>query len=64
MNNKIFLSSVLILSCTVLFCKYTKAQNYDANFDKPITSQKGQFIYGELPPIKTEAGVLLGGSSP
>jgi uncharacterized protein (TIGR02145 family) len=58
MNNKIILGSVLILSCSVLFCKYTKAQNYDANFDKPITSQRGQFIYVELPPIKTETGVL------
>ncbi|MDR0970813.1 MAG: fibrobacter succinogenes major paralogous domain-containing protein [Bacteroidales bacterium] len=34
------------------------SQGYDANFSKPITTEKGHFVYLELPPIKTEAGVL------
>ncbi|MFA6200657.1 MAG: FISUMP domain-containing protein [Bacteroidales bacterium] len=57
MNRKIYYFSALILS--LLFCKYTNAQNYDANFSKPITAEKGQYVYLELPGIKTTAGVLF-----
>lgn len=42
----------------VLFCKYTTAQSYDANFARPINTEKGKFVYLELPPIKTDEGVL------
>ena len=57
MNRKIYYFSALILS--LLFCKYTNAQNYDANFSKSITTEKGQYVYLELPGIKTTAGVLF-----
>lgn len=57
MNKKNYYFIALILSLT--FCKYTNAQNYDANFSKPIITEKGQYVYLELPGIKTEAGVLF-----
>ncbi len=49
---------ILIGLLTISVCKYTKAQSYDENFAKPITTEAGRFVYNELPPIKTEAGVL------
>lgn len=57
MNRKNYCFFVLIL--VLLFCKYTNAQSYDANFSKPITTEKGQYVYLELSGIKTEAGVLF-----
>lgn len=56
MNKTSYLFIVICISS--LFCKYTNAQDYYHNFDKSIITQKGQFVYNELPPIKTEAGVL------
>lgn len=56
MNKLFYLSFAIAFS--LFFCKYTKAQDYDANFGKPITTEKGQYIYLELPPLRTEAGVL------
>lgn len=55
--NKLFYL-LLAFSISLFFCKYTNAQDYYNNFSKPITTQKGQIIYLELPPIKSEAGVL------
>ncbi|HHT04262.1 MAG TPA: hypothetical protein GX005_08120 [Bacteroidales bacterium] len=49
---------LLVVCISLFFCKYTQAQDYYNNFAKPIVTQKGQFVYNELPPIKTEAGVL------
>lgn len=49
----------LIISLLLItICKYTKAQSYDANFSKPIITEAGKYVYIELPPIKTEEGVL------
>ncbi|MCK9163413.1 MAG: hypothetical protein WCR29_00525 [Bacteroidales bacterium] len=55
--NKLF-HLLLVICISLFFCKYTNAQDYYHNFTKPIITQKGQFVYNELPPIKTEAGVL------
>ena len=55
MNNRHVLSIIVVVTCFIFICKDTKAQNYDANFNKPISTQRGQFVYVELPPIKTGA---------
>ncbi|MDR1848356.1 MAG: hypothetical protein LBR17_09635 [Bacteroidales bacterium] len=50
---------VLLLSFSSIFGWNLHSQNYDLNFTKPILSEKGKFVYYELPPISTEAGVLI-----
>ncbi|MDR1725232.1 MAG: fibrobacter succinogenes major paralogous domain-containing protein [Bacteroidales bacterium] len=50
-----FLSGFIVLNVTNLYSQ----SSYDANFTKPILSEKGMFVYYELPPISTEAGVLF-----
>src|SRR5574344_2099446 len=49
---------ILILFLTISCC-CVYGQGYDANFSKPITTENGKFVYYELPPIKTEAGILI-----
>ncbi|MDR0789488.1 MAG: fibrobacter succinogenes major paralogous domain-containing protein [Bacteroidales bacterium] len=49
----------LLLSYGLFHSSALLSQNYDINFAKPILSENGKFVYYELPPISTEAGVLI-----
>ncbi|MBQ9255175.1 MAG: hypothetical protein IJ180_10445 [Bacteroidales bacterium] len=43
----------------LLFCTVVSAQSYDENFSKPIVTEKGNFTYYELFPIRTEIGDII-----
>jgi|GEM_PF-1135764 Fibrobacter succinogenes major domain (Fib_succ_major). len=59
MNKKYCNSFLFLFLLVVIGCKVTKSQTYDANFSKPIITEKGQYVYNELPGIKTTEGVLF-----
>ena len=55
-------SSILhksLFALTMFYCFCVNAQGYDENFSKPIVTEKGEFTYYELFPIKTSLGELI-----